>query len=102
LGIKAQDMIFHRGWIRLGLVTSAIWVGIVCVGVAYEYFNATPTSAHLFIEYVPGTTPDPEHPDIIWDIPSVKLKSVLLATFPPVALMWLLGAAVSWVRAGFK
>ena len=97
-----------QGWIRLGIVLSAVWLLTICAIAAYEYFIAPPPDAHWFVSYVPGTKPNPEPPSpyVIWDVPSLKGGTFFQVLLLPLVVGWsvipLIAWAVSWVRSGFR
>ena len=96
----------RRGWYRLGLVLSAAWTLCVCAVVSYEYFVARQSNDLWFVTYIHGPVPDPPHPGIIWDIPTLRVLPLLFAIVLPLGVIWILVPALvlafSWVRAGFR
>ena len=82
------------GWVRLGIIFSAVWVILMCAVAGYEYFADPQSGARWFVTY-DG-----------WEIPSLKVGRLLAAAFVPAGAGWVLipstAWAVSWVRAGFR
>lgn len=96
----------RRGWFRLGIVLSVVWVLGVSAVAAYEYFVALPADNLWFVTYVPSSAPDPKHPNIVWGVPTPKVRVLTTALLGPLAAVWLLALAAamagSWVCAGFR
>lgn len=107
-----------NGWVRLGLVFSAIWVLLVLAVAGYELVDPKVNRPKAYFVYadIPSGTyiPVPEGRDISeqdLENPSVKKvivvqsQKLLAYLFVPVVGGWLLAAglvfAVRWVRAGF-
>lgn len=90
----------------MGAALSVAWVLIVFAVAAYEYFLARPSDTLWLVAYVPGSVPDAKSPNIVWDVPSLKIESLFGWTIVPLAVAWtvvpLVAWAVAWVRAGFK
>lgn len=95
-----------RGWYRLGVSISVCWVILVFAVVAYEYFLMHPSDTLWFLAYVPGSVPDPRYPNIVWDVLTLNIYSILAWTIVPLVVAWtvvpLIAWVVTWVRSGFK
>lgn len=91
----------HRGYFRLGIVLSVIWLAAVVAVVWYEFasrndFCSTVADAacqHLFWSWVP-----------VGKLVQFSLNTprLSLVTFAPPIVGWLLGFAINWVRKGFR
>lgn len=109
-----------NGWVRLGLVFSAIWVLLVLAVAGYELADPKFRNFDAFFAYkdipvgtvftvVDGKEPwdhDFESDSSIKKITVIRSQKLLTCLFIPVAGGWLLAAglvfAVRWVRAGFR
>lgn len=95
-----------KGWYRLGAAVSVAWVFIIFAVAASEYFLMGQSDTLWFVAYVLGSVPDPKSPNVVWDVPSLKIASLVVWTIAPLAVAWtvvpLIAWAVAWVRAGFK
>lgn len=95
----------RRGWRRLAIALSIVWALVVCARVTYEYFVVRPSDRLWFVEYVPGSVPDPKDPRFVPDVPSVKVVQAVFAAILPIGAVWLVVLSVwsvSWIRAGFR
>ena len=95
----------RRGYFRLGVLLTCIWLALVLALVIQQYFSANP-----FCQFDASTIWEPTCQSLFWSwVPSGKLatlsphvaRMLLLGLLPP-AVAWALGVAVGWVIRGFR
>lgn len=82
------------GWLRLGVATTALWI----LASAWFAIGDWPApTVHNWLYSDSSTTDDPLglFPRIVW-------SRALVLVACPIALLWAVGAAAAWVRAGFE
>jgi hypothetical protein len=95
----------HRGYFRLGIFLSVIWLVVVVAFVWYEF-----SSRNVFCQFDASTVADAACQHFFWSwVPVGKLAQfspntlrLLLVALSPLAVGWLLGFAINWVRKGFR
>jgi hypothetical protein len=107
-----------NGWVRLGLVLSAVWILVVSVVAGYELVNPKfggSKSVFAYTDIPVGTKwnceGDPwdhnwENDPSVKKVTVIRSQKLLAYLFIPVSGVWLLAVgfifAVRWVRAGFN
>lgn len=95
----------RRGFFRLGVVATGVWLGLVVAVVFLQYFSANP-----FCQFDSSTVWKPECQSFFWSwAPVGKLAKLsphvvhmVLVAALPVAVGWVLGLAAGWVVRGFR
>ena len=95
----------RRGFFRLGVVVTGVWLALVLAVVLVQYFSANP-----YCQFDASRAWQPQCQSFFWSwVPAGKLATlsahvmhmVLVAVLPPV-VGWALGSAVGWVVRGFR
>ena len=102
-------MKINKGWFRLLIVISALWVFYMGGLMLFEYLSRNP-----FDQFPDGREPS-EY--FFWQWSSIdllapaaeqvrqfepKLLKAVLWALGPIGLLWLLAWSVAWIRDGFK
>jgi hypothetical protein len=95
--------ILRKGWKRLGLVLTVLWVGLVCAYALFDWHAPWYEKGAFFTVInrdVYYRTSGSVTPTVVFN--NAKFFNVMLI---PVGVLWMLISAVpaiKWVRAGFK
>jgi len=95
----------RRGFLRLGVFITCVWLALVIATVLYQYLHANP-----FCQFDARTVWKSTCQGYFWSwMPVGKLAKLsphivrmLLASLAPPAIGWLLGLGTSWVIKGFR
>jgi len=99
-----------NGWIRLGIVLSVVWVGVVFAVVGVELFGGAPEFffSRVITKTGESVTPDMRNNAFYDLIPThcvFRFPAFAGVMFLPLAAAWIVVSAIvwalRWIRAGF-
>ena len=95
----------HRGYLRLGVVLTCLWLLAIVALVIYGY-----ASRNVFCQFDSSTIGDAVCQHVLWSwVPvgkvavfSLNLPRLLVAALGFPLAGWLLGFSIAWVAKGFR
>jgi hypothetical protein len=98
------------GWTRLGIVVTSLWAAAILLLLGLELVQTPhPLSGDLLTDTVVTATGEPASTlrdnlfrDLVPVHRTLNIQNLLVALLVPISIMWLLGFAWAWVRAGFQ